>query len=472
MTLPNRSQTKRLTRRQFMALTGVAASGALLAACAPAAPGASSGDSGGGDSDTIDLLAWFTDRSTINSMTQEVAIPEFEERNEGITVEMQFVPESELQQKLLTAKAAGNLPDISSIDETFLDTLTKQEVLRPIPEEVIDVGNEMGDLTSFLYRLPQGADDGRYYGLPNGVFSSALYYNNTLLEEMGYTPEDIPTTWDDFLRWASEVSVWDGDTLTTSGCTIFANEFSIWEDLRYQTAGAIDGNPFPDKESIRLADDVGIQSWEFIMDMYNVHKIDSINEGLVSRDRFGAGNAVTLYNWTWFNGFMDTQYPDENWGLLVPPSMNGEPIYGRRGPDVGFTLTTQNENNLDAALKFYRYLVGPDYLARYCKLRGIQPSLREMWDTPEFGPDSGPHWAAIAEKNKPENSVDAGFWPAELVAVTNRLTPSIRDEGEDIVTVLQREEEAGNEFLAANPQWSILSAADYEANPQWLTVTG
>ncbi len=303
-----------------MALTGVAASGALLAACAPAAAPATGGESGAASAPTTIRSAWHGSQTAAPStaMTQEVAIPEFQERNPGITVEMQFVPESELQQKLLTAKAAGNLPDISSIDETFLDTLTKQEVLRPIPEETIDVGTEMGDSPSFLYRLPQGADDGRYYGLPNGVFSAALYYNNTLLEEMGYTPEDIPTTWDDFLLWASEVSVWDGDTLTTSGCTFFANEFSIWEDLRYQYAGAIDGNPFPDKESIRLADDVGIQSWQFIMDMYNVHKIDSIAEGLISRDRFGAGNAVTLYNWTWFNGFMDTQYPDENWGIARP----------------------------------------------------------------------------------------------------------------------------------------------------------
>jgi ABC-type glycerol-3-phosphate transport system substrate-binding protein len=377
-----------------------------------------------------------------------------------------------LQQKLLTAKAAGNLPDVSSIDETFLDTLTKQEVLRPIPEEVIDVTNEMGELTSFLYRLPQGADDGRYYGLPNGVFSAGLYYNNTLLEEMGYTPEDIPTTWDEFMTWASEVSVWDGDTLTTAGCAIFANEFGLMEDLRLQLAGPIDGNYYIDKSTVRLADEVGIQAWQMIMDVYNVHRTDSAAEGLISRDRFGAGNAVTMFQWTWFNGFMDTQYPDENWGILIQPTVSGEPPYGRRGPDVGFTLTTQNENNLDAALTFYRYLISPDYLARYCKLRGIQPSLRSMWEMPEFNAEAGPHWAAIAEKNKPENSIDFGFPPLELTSITNRITPAIRDEGEEITAVLQREETAVNEFLASNPQWSILSAADYEANPQWMTVTG
>ena len=469
------TQSMKLSRRRFLAFTGGISATALLAACAPAgAPAATTGGESGAatGNEVTNLIAWFTDRRTINQMTEEVAIPEFHERNPGIQVEMQFVPEAELQQKLLTSKAAGNLPDVSSLDETFLDNLTKQEVLRPIPEETLNISEEMGELTAFLYRLPQGADDGRYYALPNGVFSSALYYNAALLDELGYAPEDIPSQWDEFLLWAKEVTVWDGDTLQRSGLGIFANEFSLWEDLRYQNGGAIAGNPFPTKDSMTLADDLSVQAWEFIMSLYNEHQLDSIAEGLGSRERFGAGNAVTLYQWTWFNGAMDTQYTDIEWGLVVPPTFNGEPPYGRRGPDVGFTLTTQNDNNLDAALTFYSYLISPDYLARYCKLRGIQPSRKSMWETPEFSAEAGPHWGAIAIKNQPENSVDPGFWSIELVDITNRLTPSIRDEGEDIATVLQREDQAANEFLQGNPQWSILSQADYEANPQWLTVVG
>jgi multiple sugar transport system substrate-binding protein len=218
-----------LSRRQFLALTGGVSStllgGALLSACAPAAgPAASTGDEGAAPAaTTTELITWFTDRTTINRMTEEEAIPDFESQHPEIQVTLQFVPEGELQQKLLTANAAGNAPDVSSIDETFLDVLTKQNVLRPVPEEVIDVNTAMGELTSFLYRLPQGADDGRYYGLPNGTFGSVLYYNNGLLEELGYTPEDIPTTWDDYLVWASEVTEWDGDRLARSGMAFFAN---------------------------------------------------------------------------------------------------------------------------------------------------------------------------------------------------------------------------------------------------------
>jgi ABC-type glycerol-3-phosphate transport system substrate-binding protein len=471
--------SKKFSRREFLSLAGTVTAGAILAACAPVAVQQPQSPAGGEQAvaeppkeEVVELIAWFTDRLTINKMTEMEAIPDFQSKNPGFKVTMQFVPESELQQKLLTSKAAGNAPDVSSLDETFLDTLTKQDVLLPIPEEVINVGEEMGDLTENLYRIPPDASDAKFYGLPNGVFSSQIYYNAGLLAELGYKPEDIPTNWSDFIKWATDVTVWDGDTLDRTGMAFYANEFSMYEDLRFQIAGPIDGNFFPTQDSTRHTDEVGIQSWQFIMDLYDVHKLDSKAEGLNSRERFGGGRAVTLYNWTWFNGFMDTQYTDIDWGLVIPPTMDGAQVYGRRGPDVGFTVTTQNEAHMTGAWTLYRYLVSPVYLAKYCKLRGIQPSLKEMWDDPEFSDKAGPRWGAIAVKNRPENSVDPGFWPLELVNINNRILPSIRDEGEDIQTVLAREEEEGNKFLQASPQWSILSAEQYKANPQWLTPAG
>jgi multiple sugar transport system substrate-binding protein len=467
--------SQRYSRRQFMVLTGILTAGAALAACAPpTAPsgGAASEAAPAAGSEATNLIAWFTDRRTINEMTEKEAIPDFQAANANITVEMQFVPESELQQKLLTAKAAGNAPDVSSIDETFLDTLTKEDVLRPIPSEVLNVKEEMGDLTAGLYHIAVGDKEPQYYGLPNGVFAGALYYNIGLLDELGYKPEDIPVKWDDFLLWSKEVTQWDGDTLTRSGFAFYGNEGSVYGALRHQLGGPIDGNQFETKEIVRAGDAIGVEAWQFIMDLYDVHKLDSKTEGLVSRDRFGAGGAVTLYNWTWFNGFMDTQYADVEWGIRVDPTFSGEPLYGNRGPDVGFTVTTQNEGNLESAFTFYRYLVSPAYLAKYCKLRGVQPSLKSMWEDPNFSAESGAQWAAVSTKNRPENSVDWGFNPRELTDILGRALPSIRDEGQDIATVLKALDEEGTTFLTNNKQWSILSAADYEANPQWLTAAG
>ncbi len=470
--LLSKASKKKFSRREFLSLTSTMTAGAILAACAPAQTAAPAQQAEEAvaqppEEEVVELIAWFTDRRSINQMTEEEAKPDFEAQNPNIVVNVQFVPESEIQQKLLTSNAAGNAPDLSSIDETFLDTLTKNNVLLPIPSEVVNVKDTLGSLSADLYDI-----EGKYFGLPNGVFSSQIYYNAALLDELGYAPEDIPGNWDDFITWAKDITVWEGDNLELSGMTFWGNEFSMYEDLRLQIAGPIEGNIFPTESSIVHADGPGIDSWQFIMDLYDVHKLDSREEGLHSRERFGGGRAVTLYNWTWFNGIMDTQYTDIDWGLKIPPTMTGEPIFGRRGPDVGFTVTTQNDAHLDAAWTLYSYLFSPAYLSKYCKLRGIQPSLKEMWDDPDFSPDAGPRWGAVAVKNKPENSVDPGFWPRELVDINNRILPAIRDEGEPIADVLTRVEEAGNEFLTASPQWSIQSREEYEAHPEWLTASG
>ena len=470
---------KKFSRRQFISLAGTLTAGTILANCSQtAAPQAPVQEAGQATSaappqpEAVKLTAWLTDRRSINEMTEKEAIPDFQSKNPGVTAELQFVPESEIQQKLLTSHAAGNAPDVSSIDEAFLNTLIKEKVLLPIPQDIIDVEKEMGKLTASLYAIPQGDPNAQYYSLPNGVFSGQIYYNIGLLEELGYKPEDIPDTWDDFIKWAVDVTVWNGDTLERGGMALYANEYSFYEDLRYQMAGPIEGNYYPSQSSIAHADEVGTKAWQFIMDLYDVHRLDSREEGLNSRERFGAGRAVTLYNWSWFNGLMDTQYTDINWGLRIPPTFSGEPVYGRRGPDVGFAVASQNEANLEASWALYRYLVSPAYQAKYGKLRGVQPSLREMWEDAAFSAESGPHWGAVAVKNRPENSVDPGFWPVELGDINNRIVPAVRDEGQDIATVLQEVEKAGNEFLKANPQWSILSREQYEANPDWLTASG
>ena len=55
-------------------------------------------------------------------------MPEFQSKNPGISVDVQFVPEAQIQQKLLAAKAANNAPDVTAIDETFEDTLWKNKL--------------------------------------------------------------------------------------------------------------------------------------------------------------------------------------------------------------------------------------------------------------------------------------------------------------------------------------------------------
>jgi ABC-type glycerol-3-phosphate transport system substrate-binding protein len=106
-----------------------------------------------------------TDRSTINNMTRNFMVPDFMGRYPHITVESEFLPEQDLMTKLNTTALAGNPPDIASIDEQSLHILITQGILQPIPDDLIDVEQEMGSRIATWYKLPVGDPGGKYYAL-------------------------------------------------------------------------------------------------------------------------------------------------------------------------------------------------------------------------------------------------------------------------------------------------------------------
>jgi ABC-type glycerol-3-phosphate transport system substrate-binding protein len=481
-----------LNRRVFLKTGMMAGAGltvTLLAACSgapPAAPTAApskpatapqTAPAAPAGAKELTLTAWFTDRRSINEMTEKQAIPEFVAKNPGVKVDVQFVPEAQIQQKLLAAKAANNAPDLTSIDETFEDTLWKNKALLPIPQSVLNVREEMGAKVADLYKLPPGQAQGEYFGLPNGQFGGVLYYNPALLAELKYTPEQIPTKWDDFIKWAKDITVWKGSTLDRSGFAIYGTEDSLRGEYRAQMGGWQDGTIFPTKDKVLLSRDLEYDTIKWLLDMYDVHKLDA-RDGVTYQEKFGTGRAVTTFAWTWNNGFFETQYKMDNYGTKLPPHVdpNKKDLpRGTSGPDVGFCVTTQSTNQaqVDATWKLYRYLVGPDYLKRYCTLRGVQPSLKSMWTATEFSEEKGGvKWSPLANKMKPGNNLDSGFNSIELGTILARPWGPIRDEKADPKQILSEVEKAANDYLKTNPQWSILSAEDYKAHPEWMKPEG
>jgi ABC-type glycerol-3-phosphate transport system substrate-binding protein len=482
-----------MDRRTFLRsaiVVGAGLTATLLAACGGAAPAAAptsapakpaaaqqTAPAAAAAAKQMTLTAWFTDRRSINDMTEKQAIPEFEARNPGLKVELQFVPEAQIQQKLLAAKAANNAPNITSIDETFEDTLWKNKALLPIPQSVMNVRDEMGAKVADLYKLPPGQAQGEYFGLPNGTFGGVLYYNEALLNELKMTPKEIPEKWDDFIKWAKDVTVWKGNTLERTGFAIYGTEDSLRHEYRAQMGGWQDGNMFPTKERVALARDLEYDTIKWLLEFYDVHKLDA-RDGVTYQEKFGTGRAVTTFAWTWNNGFFETQYKMTNYGIKqtphVDPTKKDWPM-GTAGPDVGFTATTQSTDPavVDATWKLWRYLVGPDYLKRYCTLRGVQPSLKSMWSVTEFSEDKGgTKWSALASKMKPGNNLDSGFNSIELGTILARPWAPIRDEKADVKQIMAEVEKAANDYLKSNPQWSILSAEDYKAHPEWMKPEG
>ena len=463
------SEEKRqqLTRRDFLTIAGGVTGSVLLAACAPGVTKVVEKvvTPTSGAKKPVSLKLWVTDRSTINNMTKNFMIPDFMGRNPQITVQCEFMPEQDLMTKLNTTAAAGSPPDVASIDEQGLHILTSKGVLQPMPQGLADVGKEMGPRIATWYNLPIGDPNGKFYALPIGTMTSGIYYNEDILKKYGYTWKDIPKKWDDFIKWAQTMTVWKGDELEQTGFAFHKQGYAVQQTAMYQRGGFYFKNP----KELLIRDPGVLDSYQFMVDMYDKYKLDSRNSPLC-RDMFQLGKAATAASRTWWNGFLVKMFPNLKWGTVPWPTFTGEPPYTRADDDVSFVVTAlpKDSDRLEAAWTLWRFVVGPDYQRQYCVLRGVQPAHINLRSEDQFT-DKNPQWRAVAMTMAPGNFVSEGIWANELnnmiltshdnVLAGTPIKDAVEQAAKRMEQVMPSMEQPllwGKEGLAAHPEFKTM----------------
>jgi ABC-type glycerol-3-phosphate transport system substrate-binding protein len=405
---------KQLSRRDFLRLSAVAAAGTALGACAGPTPEPTeeAAVSTSPPPSEIDLTAWLVDRRTINEMTKEVMQSEFQARNPNINVEVIFTPEAEIPPKMSTAYAAGNAPDITAVNEGQLPGFLEQGFIHAIPDDLINVEEEMGSRVADFCLL-----EGKYYSLPNGNMPCVIFYNEDMLDAEGLTVDDIPNTWDEFIPWAKELTVWEGGEITQWGFSIVGAPW-FWDSLATQKGTFM----FKNSNESNLDDPLIAEAWRFVLDLFDEHELEFRNAPLGGpHERVAQEMAFTGAQFGFGAGWFPTQYPDAHWGTVTLPTYDGRAPYGRASYDFGFCMTSQKEDQaeVDAVWTLFRYLVGPDYQARYARLRGLQPSLRELYDQERFSEDDQ-EWRGIAQTAAPGGFRADGVWPDEVTPLIHQ----------------------------------------------------
>lgn len=183
--------------------------GALVAAVVLAASACSGGgsddgsDNEGSDGSTdssVELTFW--SRDTQITFIEPI-IDAFNSSHEDIQVKVTVVPYDQFVQKLGTAAASGNGPDVTSLDLIFAPYFSQAGVL-------VDITDRLGELDYADSLSPThmrlGAYEGRQYALPFSADASALYYNKDLFEQAGLDPEQPPTTWQEIADAAAAIN--------------------------------------------------------------------------------------------------------------------------------------------------------------------------------------------------------------------------------------------------------------------------
>lgn len=185
-------RTTRGATRLVAALLGAAL---LAAACG-------GGDSGGGADGPVTIrFSWWGNDERARITNQ--AVDAFEAANPGITVETESIDFNSYFDRLATAVAAGDEPDVITMGGAYPREYADRGVLLDLAEVAADLDLSTLDRSA----MAGGNFEGVQYGVPTGVNTYGLIVNPALFEAAGVPlPNDDTWSWEDLTRIATEIS--------------------------------------------------------------------------------------------------------------------------------------------------------------------------------------------------------------------------------------------------------------------------
>jgi ABC-type glycerol-3-phosphate transport system substrate-binding protein len=191
------NQKSRLSRRDFLKMSGTVMAGAALAACAApaapvAAPQAAAPAVNTGAKQTVRYLSWWFEEGQ-RGATWNAFIQEFNDSQSDIEVVAENIPFDAYTTKTIVGTQSGELDgDIIMATPELAPRLIRADLLAPLDDVLIR--NNITDLSSAHDAMRK---DGHLYGLDMVTVAFGILYNKTRYEEAGITPATTPDEWVD-----------------------------------------------------------------------------------------------------------------------------------------------------------------------------------------------------------------------------------------------------------------------------------
>lgn len=123
---------KRKWTNSVLALSMV--SGMLLAGCSGGETSSTPKESGGNSNDPVKITFWDENASPERTPLWEEVIKQFEDANPSIDVEYVGIPNKSAKSKYDAAIAANDIPDVGSVQTTWLPEFAIRDALLPLDE--------------------------------------------------------------------------------------------------------------------------------------------------------------------------------------------------------------------------------------------------------------------------------------------------------------------------------------------------
>jgi multiple sugar transport system substrate-binding protein len=348
--------------------------------------GCGGSDDGGAAGAT--LTYWASNQGTSLDHDKQVLVPElakFEERT-GISVELEVIPWTDLQNRILAATVSGEGPDVVNIGNTWSASLQATGAFLPFDEAAMaKVGGADRFLESTL--TSTGAAGRPPVAVPLYGLAYGLFYNKRLFADAGIAR--APETWAEFVDAAKKLTVpekrqWG---LGIMGASYTENAHFAFIFGRQNGAEVFAGDE-PRFDSQQMVD--GVNQY---VDLLNTHRVvnpsdaEYANDTQVVKD-FAAGRTAMIMIQNYATAAIRSNgMADDAYGVAPIPVLDPLPPGGKRisshvaGINVGVFA---DSDDTEGALKLVDFLTSTEEQQVLNGTWGSLPVVREAYADPRF----------------------------------------------------------------------------------------
>lgn len=333
-------------KRNYLAILLLATGCALLGGCGSEKASDASTASKQEEVKEDKLTVWAWDKA-FNIYAMEEATKVYQKDHPDFTTEIVEVSWNDMQTKLSTIVGSGNydqLPDI-----LLMQDFAYQKYCITYPDLFTDLTESGVDFTQFAEgKVNASVVEGKNYGVPfdNGTVVAA--YRTDILEEAGYTIEDLTDIdWNQFIEIGSDVYEKTGYSL----CSVQAAS----SDLIYQMLQSAGVSTWNEDGSVHFTDnEVLKQCIRIYKEMADAHVMQIVNSWDEYIATFTSGKACGAINGCWIMASIQTAEDQSGkWAITNFPSLpgvDGATNYSNQGGST-WAITT-NCDNQELAVDF------------------------------------------------------------------------------------------------------------------------
>lgn len=288
-------------------------------------------------------------------------LQQFQKDNPEIQVNVTAIPWSVAHDKLITAVAGKQTPDVTQLGSTWAGEFSKLNAMDDPPGSV-----KKDDF--YKAAIDAGSFNGKLVGVPWYVDTRVLYYRQDLAQQAGIS--QAPQTWDDLNKLAQAYHAGGAKY----GIALSSNNWQEYVPFLYSAGGDIMQN-----NQFTLDSQAAVKALNEYVSIFKQNLTPQTEpQGFDVTQTFVSGDTPMFFSGPWHRSLINKAAPqlEGKWATArVPKDQSSTSFVG--GAELA---VFKNSPNRDAAWKFVQYMMQPATQVAWYKDVADLPAVKSAWN--------------------------------------------------------------------------------------------